>query len=348
MTLLRALWPALVGLILLLFGFQSAVGGIKSGDDGSFANGLRTAVIPTAIGIGLLLASVAIARRTRLGYLLGVAVGVLGVAAGLGLILLEIPFLQKGGESAAFGGGFVIVAAIWSLLWLLYAWRASKARTSFALAWVPADRRLAIVLAAIAIVGTGLFLGIGALQTNANANAIETDAQARTVVGATGFRVFVLNADITPASGGKPAVVDHLNLQIELESQQAYALAVPPTLCLTSLAMFQDPAYKFGMLCWGLPGPDDSLRFSLSSTVPQDTTTLMLDLRGAGSPCPFSPGTWNAELTLAPSIDPGTDGIGPAPGLYSISATFQVGDGSVAPPPSGSPDASEGCLGISP
>ncbi len=113
--------------------------------------------------------------------------------------------------------------------------------------------------------------------------------------------------------------------------------------------MFLDPAYKPGMLCWGLPGPAESLRPMFAALkVPQDTTTATIVLDGAGSPCPFSPGLWNAELTLAPVLDVGASGIGPAPGLYSIDATFQVGDGSVAPPPSGTPLASDGCLGVSP
>ena len=349
MTLFRVGWPGLIGLVFLLFGVQSLATGLQSGDSGALADHLRTSAIPNAIGIVLLLVAVAIARRTHLGYLLGKTIGALGVIAGLGLIALEIPYLQAGGESAAFGGGFVIFAALWSLVWLLYTWRLSRAGSSFASGWVPADRRLALVASAIVLVAAGLFVGIGRLQTNATAHAIQDDAQARAVVEATGFRVLVFNTDITPASGSKPAVVDHLTFQVELETRQAYALAAPPTLCLTSLAMHQNPAYKQGMLCWGLPGAADSLRFEFKAlSVPQDTTTVMVDLRGAGSPCPFSPGIWNAELTLAPSIDPGPGGVGPAPGPYSINATFQVGDGSDAPPPSGTPDASEGCLGVSP
>ena len=347
MTLLRAGWPGLVGLLFLVFGLQSLASGLQSGDGDELAEHLRTSAIPNAIGIVLLLAAVAMWRRTRLGLQLGLAIGTLGVLTGLGVIVLEIPFLQGGGEGAAFGSAFVVVAVAWSLAWLLYTWRLSKSGSGFAPAWVPADRRLAVAVSLVVLVGAGAFVGIGALEANASAGAIRDDAQARAVVEATGFRVLALDADVTPASGGKPAVVDHLSLQIELESRQAYALAVSPSLCLTSLAMHQDPAYKQGMLCWGVPGPEDSLRFSLASTVPQDTTTLTVDLRGAGSPCPFSPGTWNAELTLAPSLDTGAGGVGPAPGLYSIDTTFVVGD-SAAPPPSGSPDASEGCLGVSP
>lgn len=99
----------------------------------------------------------------------------------------------------------------------------------------------------------------------------------------------------------------------------------------------------------GLPGPDESLRTSFASlVVPQDTTTVMLDLRGAGSPRLFSPGVWNAELTLAPVLATGVKGIGPAPSLYSIDTSFVVDTGPEPPPPSGTPEACEGCLGVSP
>jgi hypothetical protein len=348
-TLLRAGWPFIVGLGFLLFGLTSVATGLRSENDAGPADALRTSAIPTAIGIVLLLVSIAIGRRTRLGYLLGIGIGLLMVVAGLAAIVLEIPYLQAGGESAAFGGGFVVVAAAWSLVWLLYAWRLRKEQSAFAPTLVSADRRLAAIVAAVVIVAAGAYVGLGALQAGAVGNAIENEARARALVDGTEFEVRVVNAEITPASGGSPAVVDGLTIEIQVRSQQEYTLATAPTLCLTSLAMHEDPAYKSGPLCWGLPSPDESLRSAFARlAVPQDATTVLLELRGAGSPCPMSPGVWNAELAITPVLGSGGDAGGPLPGQYSIDATFQVGDDSAAPAQSGSTDASSGCLGGSP
>jgi hypothetical protein len=334
MRIVRVGLPALVGLLFLLFGIQSV-----------FASEVQVGVLPLAIGIVLLLASVAAARQTRLGYWLGLAVGLLMAVAGLAAIAVEIPFLGQGGLGASIGGGVIMLAVIWTLLWLLYTWGFSKAKAAFATTWTPLDRRLAVIVSVVVAVAAAMFLGIAALQTNAAANAIENDAQARSAVEATTLQVRVLDVGITPASAAGPAVVNQLALELVLRNPQAYTLAASPTLCLTSHAVFNDPGYKQGMLCWGMPGPDDSLRSSYAAlTVQQGTTTIKLDLTGAGSPCPMSPGTWNAELTFEPALADGT----PAGGLYAIDAPFFTGDDSVPPPPSGAPAASDGCIGVSP
>jgi hypothetical protein len=204
-------------------------------------------------------------------------------------------------------------------------------------------------MGAVVVVAAVTFLGMAALQTNATANAMENDQQARAAVEATTLEVRVLDAGVTPGSATEPTVVNQLTLELVIRNPQAYPIAVFPTLCLTSNAIFRDPSYKQGMFCWGMPGPEDSLRFSFSGgTIPQDTTTVTMNLRGAGSPCPMSPGSWNAELTLEPGLARSAGGNGPAGGRYSIDATFLVVDDAAEPPPSGAPVASDGCIAISP
>ncbi len=345
MRFVRVGLPAVVGFLFLLFGTQSVAAGLQAGDPGAFASEIQVGVLPLAIGIVLLLASVAAARLTRLGYWLGLGVGLLMAAAGLAAIAVEIPFLQQGGLGASIGGGIIIFAVAWTLLWLLYTWPFSKAKSAFAPAWTPADRRLAALIAVVVVVAGATFFGMAALQTNAIANAIENDAQARAAVEATTLEVRAFDFGVTPASATGPAAVNRLTLELVLYNPKAYVLTGPPTLCLTSYAVFHDPAYKQGLLCWGMPGPEDSLRFSFPAlTVRQDTTTINLNLRGAGSPCPMSPGEWNAELTFEPAMANGS----PGGGLYAIDAPFFVVDDSIPQLPSGAPAASDGCLGVSP
>ena len=161
MSPFRAAWPGLLGLVILLFGLQSLSTGIQSGYAGELADHVRTSSIPNAIGIILLLTAVAIWRRTRAGLALGLAVGALGVASGIAVFVLEIPFLQGGGEGASFAVPVMVIVAVWSLIWLLFTWRLWKARSTFSPAWVRADRLMAVAVAGIAIVATGLYVGIG-------------------------------------------------------------------------------------------------------------------------------------------------------------------------------------------
>jgi hypothetical protein len=344
--LFRAGWPGLVGLVFLLFGMQSLASGLQSGDAGELADHLRTSAIPNAIGIVLLLAARAIRRRTRLGHLLGIAVGALGVLAGLGLIVLEIPFLQEGGESAAFGGGFVVVAAVWSLLWLLYTWRLWKARSSFAPAWVPADRRLALVIAAIVVIGAGVYVGIGALQANAAANGAIDEARAQELVNGTSIEVRVIDVTTEPGSAttGGPTAVARLTLDVTVHGVEAYQLVVAPGLCLTDLATYEDPAFKPDVYCWGTPSPATVLGTAFSDlSIPVAERTIRLVLERGASRCAFAPGVWSAALSLAPQLGDTDGAIGPAPSIYTRAATFRVEEGS-APPPSGTVPRGSACL----
>lgn len=349
MTLFRVGWPGLIGLVLVLFGFQSLATGIRSGNNPVFADHLQTSSLPNAIGIILLLTAFAIARRTRGGLVLGIVVGALGVATGLALIALEIQYTQAGGEGASYAAVFYVVGGTWSLIWLLYVWRLWKARSGFAVAWAPADRRMALATAAVIAIGTALFAGIGTAPIDAIGHGTDGDAQARALVEATAFDALPIDASVTPGSGRTQPIVNRLAIELDLRSPTAYALAAAPTLCLTSQVVHLDPRFKPGVLCWGLPGADESLKSKFADlTVPQGLTTIKLELGGAGSPCPFSPDVWYAELTFAPVIDPGVGAIGPAPANYTITSRFQVGDDSMVPPPSGTIPASDGCLGVGP
>jgi hypothetical protein len=345
MRVIRIGLPGLIGAVLVYIALQSTLTSL--GDPaGSTISAFRNGLVPAAIGVALLLAALAISRGSRAGFLLGLAVASLMVVAGGALVVFELPYLQAGGEGAAFGGGFVVVAVIWSILWVGYGVSVWRARSTFVAGWQPDDRRFGIVLAGVAVFSTGAYLGLGAVQDSATSNSTLDDAQAPALVEATAFQVRAVDSIVTSGTDGAP-VVNHMTLEIELRSPQGYRLATGPTLCLTSQAIYLDPAYKPGMLCWAEPGLDDALRSQFAAIRPGVTTTT-LQVDGTGSPCPFPPGQWNAELTLAPSIDNAGGGVGPAPGLYSLDAMFQVGEASVAPPTSGATAASEGCIGVSP
>jgi hypothetical protein len=169
-TVARVGWPGLLGLVFLLFGLQSLANGIQSGNAGELADHVRTSAVPNGIGIVLLLAAFAIWRRTRGGLVLGMVVGVLGVASGVALIVLEIQYVQGGGAGAPYAAVFYVIGGTWSLLWLLSTWRLWAARSVFATTWVPSDRRVGLAAVAAIIVATGLFLGI---QPRAAADAVQ-------------------------------------------------------------------------------------------------------------------------------------------------------------------------------
>ena len=98
--------------------------------------------------------------------------------AGLAAIAAEIPFLGQGGLSASLGGGVIVLAVLWTALWLAYSWRFSKAKADFAPSWAPADRWLAVVIAVVVAVAVATFLGMAALQTNIAASSIQDGASA--------------------------------------------------------------------------------------------------------------------------------------------------------------------------
>jgi hypothetical protein len=184
MRVVGVVLPALVGCLLILFGITTVAPGLQPGEPGPLGEPggpaltavLRIAVIPFAIGIVLLLASATAVRRTRLGYVLGLTIGLLMAVAGLAGIAVEIPYLQQGGESAALGGGIVIAAIAWAIVWGLYAWRFSKSKPDFAPALTPADRRLAVIVVVVVLLAAATFVGLDVLQANATANAPSTES----------------------------------------------------------------------------------------------------------------------------------------------------------------------------
>jgi hypothetical protein len=154
--------PAILGAILTMLSIPQIIRGFESTEPGAVANGMHGSVLPLGIGVALLLVALALARRTRLGYLLGIAVGLLLAVGGLGLILVEIPSVLEGGSRGLFTLPVVVIAAGWSVLWLLYGWSVLRARSNFAPTWGPNDPRLAIVLLALAVLTAATFIALGA------------------------------------------------------------------------------------------------------------------------------------------------------------------------------------------
>ena len=108
MRLIRIVGPALVGALLLLVAVQTTATGL--GENGESAvQAFRSGLVPAAVGVALLLSSLAIARRSRAGYLLGISVAALMVLGGIAVIAVEIEYLGRGGMGAAFAGGFIVV-----------------------------------------------------------------------------------------------------------------------------------------------------------------------------------------------------------------------------------------------
>ena len=61
------------------------------------------------------------------------------------------------------------------------------------------------------------------------------------MVEATGFEVRAVDRALAASGTAGGQIVDRLKIEIVLRSDEPYALAVPPTLCLTNLVTFSDP-----------------------------------------------------------------------------------------------------------
>jgi drug/metabolite transporter superfamily protein YnfA len=345
MRVIRIGLPTLIGALLIFIAVQTTRTGL--GDYGESAiQAFHAGLIPAAVGVALLLAALAIARRSRAGYLLGLAVATLMAAAGGLLIVLEIPFMQAGGEGAAFGGGFIVVAVIWSILWAGYGLSVWRARSTFATGWQPNDRRFGIVLAALVLFTTGAEVALGVVDSSSAANRAVDEARAQQLVNGTSIAVRVVEVALEPGSattGGSQAVA-RLTLDVTVQAVEPYQLEVAPGLCLTDLATYEDPAFKPDVYCWGTPSPADVVRGAFADlSVPADARTVRLVLERGTSQCAFPPGAWSAELELAPRLSDTGGGIGPAPAIYTRAASFQV-DGESAAPASGADPAGSACL----
>lgn len=334
MRLIRVAPPALIGALLLFIAVQSTATNLRDYGE-STIQAFRTGLLPAAIGAALLLAALAIARRSRVGYLLGFAVAALMVLAGLALIALELPFLGQSGISGAVAIPVMVVAVVWCLLWVGYGRSFHRSRASFASATDAGDRRLAIVLAALAVFSTGAYLALSAIDSSAAASQAIDQAQAAALVADTSLTVDVVDVRVgtvrTGAGASQP--VEHLTLEVTLWSVTRYRLVAAPRLCLTDLATYQDPAFKPDVYCWGEPDPDSALLAAFADvTVAPDRRRVRLELDRGASPCPFEAGGWNAALSLAPQLGatPG-GGVGPAPELFTITTVFEVSAASVSP-----------------
>ena len=326
--------PALVGALLIFFAVQATSTGL--GDYGESAiQAFRAGLLPAAFGVALLLAALAIARRSRAGYVLGIGVAALMVLGGLALIVIEIPYIGQGGLSAAFAGGFIVVAVAWGLLWAGYGVSLRRSRASFATTLEPSDRRIGIVLAALAIFSTGAYLALGAIDSSAAASRAIDQAQAAQLVADTSLQVRLIDVRVSPASGaGTAQPVEHLTLEITISSVTSYRLAAAPRLCLTDVATYEDPAFKPDVYCWGTPDPSDALAATFADmTMSPDRLRVRLDLDRGASLCPFTAGGWNAELRLVPQLGatPG-GGVGPAPEVYATWTRFSVESATAIPP----------------
>ena len=340
-----AAFPAIIGGLLVLIGLMPALSGLQAGGSGELVSGVRIAAIPTGIGLALLLTALAIRRQTRLGFLLGIAAAVLMAVAGLGVIVIQIPYLDQGGLSAAFAGPFMAVAATWSLLWAIHGRGIYTARSAFSPTWEANDRRLAIVFAGLVVFSSGLFVSLGLIQDEALARDQVAQGEIQVLVAATVLEVRVLDATLgqDPDRADAGPVVERLRLELTVQSPRAYSLVVAPSMCLTDLATFQDPAFKPGTSCWGTPGQGLDLASDFADlVVPSDERTIRVELARTGSSCAFAPGRWNAALTLAPNLA----GEAAAPELYMIEASFLVpGEtGSVPRPSNGAVAEPTACI----
>jgi hypothetical protein len=336
MPSIRVVLPAFVGLVLLVIGVQSAASVLQV-DGGTAVAAVRRALLPCAIGAALILVSLAVSKRSRAGYLLGLATAVVGVAAGVTAIIVEIPYLAEGGLGAALGGGVVVVAALWIALWAGYGIATWRARASFATTWARGDRTMAIVVSGLAAFTVAAYVSLGAAETEATQTVDAARARAEALVAGTSVSVQVVDVTInSEGAAGTTATVERLTIELAVESAQAYALTAVPTLCLTDLATALDPAYKPDSYCWGGAGPAlplDGLVPDLG--IPAGTRTLRVELTRGDSLCAFGPGSWNAELRISPSLD--TRAVSGAGAEYlAISDQFLViAEGSSASPAEG-------------
>jgi hypothetical protein len=146
-----AFLPGLIGLGILLLAWTFL------GDAYSTpVHNLLRALPFASAGAVLLLAALALRRGLRSGLVLGLVLGGLGTAACAVIVVSEIGYLQRGGESAAFAGGPLILGGIGiavSVAFLAGLWRG---RARFASAWSRSDG----IVAALVVVFVLLYLAL--------------------------------------------------------------------------------------------------------------------------------------------------------------------------------------------
>lgn len=319
----RVVFPAFVGLLLVHVTINATASGLRNYSE-NVPGVVRGALVPITIGVALLLAALAISRRSRAGYLLGLTTAALMMLGGVALIVLEIPYMWRGGSGASYGAIFLVGGASWIALWAVYGRAIRRARPSFAPTWQAGDRRFAIVLAGLVAFTTAAHIGLGAVESAAaEAGAANRDQAEKLVQGTS---LVVDSSEVTAESAGfsgASTAVQHMHLEISLQSLATYELAQVPTLCLTDLATARDPTYKPDTYCWGLAGRALTLDAAYPRLiVDHGTVTFELDVDRADSLCRFGPGRWNAELRLAPRLAT-ADGSGNVE-AFSVSTSFNV------------------------
>jgi hypothetical protein len=331
--------PGLTGLVLLYFGTRQVASGLRDGGFGAVAD-VRGGLIPIAIAVALILVSLAVSRRSLSGYMLGIATAILMILAGVGLIIVEIPYINEGGLGAAFGGGFVVAAAIWIAVWLGYGLSMRRARASFAAASQPGDRRFAIVIGSLAVFTAAAYLALGFVESDEAVAGEAARTNAVALVAATSIEARVIEVTFQSVGDSAPEV-SQMTLELSFMATPAYQLAAIPTVCLTDSATARDPAFKPDVYCWGTAGPALVLADGFRDlTMPSSVRHVQLELARGDSLCAFGPGAWEAQVQIAPLVGDGDTGT--APEVYVHTTTFVV-ESSLPPPPSGA-TADGGCF----
>jgi len=333
--------PALTGLVLIFVAFQS-IRVVAQEPSPALLDAVHGWLLPLVLAVALLLATLAISRRTRSGYLLGVGLAAVMVLGGLVLIVTEIPYLAGGGLGAALGAGVVILASAWILAWAVYGISMRRARATFAAGWQPDDRRFGIVLGSLAVFAAAAYVSLGFVLSD-QAAAVETGRiDAAALVAGTTFEARVITVSYGPAPDGASAsVVEKLTLQLTFLSASAYRLARVPTACLTDAATSRDSAFKPDVFCWGGGGSAIVLSDGFRDlTMPASSRTVRLELERGASLCAFGAGAWDAQVQIAPLVADALPGVDPE--VSTRTASFVLAS-SEAPPPSGTPVVST-CL----
>ena len=111
-VLARAVPPALFGILLLYIGISSMAHELQYYSETPIAD-VRGQLLPITIGVALLLAALGVSRRSRAGYLLGLASAGLLIVAGFALIAIEVQYILQGRSGSQYGWVFIVAAGIW-------------------------------------------------------------------------------------------------------------------------------------------------------------------------------------------------------------------------------------------
>lgn len=324
MRSIRFVAPAAIALLVLYASISSLAHDLQYYGETSVAV-VRAALIPICFGVALLLAALAISRRSRAGYLLGLTTAGLMIVGGLAIIAIQIQYMAQGRSGSQYAWVFLVAAAIWIALWAGYARSLRRARASFDATWKPGDRRFAIVLAALVAFSAAAHVGLGFVETAAAEAGVANHDQAEKLAQGTSLEVDAndVTADSSGTTSANPAV-QTMTLELSVHSPATYELAAVPTLCLTDLATARDPTYKPDTYCWGLAGRAITLDAGYPRLIVDDgTVTFTLDVRRADSLCPFGSGLWNAELRIAPRVVTSDGSTAPIE-WFSVERSFQV------------------------